>query len=86
MPHPSPGSAAQAATGPAWEGWLQPPAYTGKPTLYLADQVDEALILPVGTKISLRFYGEPGTLILAEQATVEQAARAAAAAATHTTG
>ncbi len=60
------GSAAQAATGPAWEGWAQPPAYTGKPALYLADQVEEALVLPVGTKLSLRFYGEPGTLILAE--------------------
>ena len=62
----APGSAAQAATGPAWEGWAQPPAYTAKPTLYLADQVEEALILPIGTKISLRFYGDPGALILAE--------------------
>ena len=62
----APGSAAQAATGPAWEGWAQPPSYTAKPTLYLADQVEEALILPVGTKISLRFYGDPGALILAE--------------------
>lgn len=62
----APGSGAQAATGPAWEGWAQPPAYTAKPTLYLADQLDEMLTLPVGTRISLRFYGEPGALILAE--------------------
>jgi uncharacterized protein (TIGR02302 family) len=62
----APGNGAQAATGPAWEGWAQPPAYTGKPTLYLADQLDEMLTLPVGTRISLRFYGEPGALILAE--------------------
>ena len=62
----APGNGAQAATGPAWEGWAQPPGYTAKPTLYLADQQDEMLTLPVGTRISLRFYGEPGALILAE--------------------
>ena len=62
----APGGGAQAATGPAWEGWAQPPAYTAKPTLYLADQLDEVLTLPVGTRVSLRFYGEPGALILAE--------------------
>ncbi|MEO8240785.1 MAG: DUF4175 domain-containing protein [bacterium] len=62
----TPGNGALAATGPSWEGWAQPPAYTGKPTLYLADQKDEALILPQGTRISLRFYGDPGALILAE--------------------
>ena len=62
----TPGASANAATGPAWEGWAQPPTYTGKPTLYLADQVDEALTLPVGTRLSLRLYGEPGALILAE--------------------
>ena len=62
----APGNGAQAATGPAWEGWAQPPAYTGKPTLYLADQLDEMLTLPAGTRVSLRFYGEPGALILAE--------------------
>jgi uncharacterized protein (TIGR02302 family) len=62
----APGGGALAATGPAWEGWAQPPAYTAKPTLYLADQVDEVLTLPIGTRITLRFYGEPGALILAE--------------------
>ena len=62
----TPGGVAQAAAGPAWEGWAQPPAYTGKPALYLADQTDEAITLPAGTRISLRFYGEPGALILAE--------------------
>ena len=60
------GGTAQAATGPSWEGWAQPPGYTGKPTLYLADLTDETLSLPVGTRISLRFYGETGALILAE--------------------
>ena len=63
---PAPGAQGQAATGPAWEGWAQPPAYTGKPALYLADQKDGTLALPAGTRIQLRFYNAPGALILAE--------------------
>ena len=61
-----PGGASLAATGPAWEGWAEPPGYTGKPALYLADQTDTDLSLPVGTRLRLRFYGDPGSLILAE--------------------
>ena len=63
---PSPGGAGQVATGPAWEGWAQPPAYTGKPALYLNDQTGPTLTLPAGTNLQLRFYGVPGALILAE--------------------
>ncbi len=63
----APGGGADAvATGPTWEGWLKPPAYTGKPTLYLNDQTASDLTLPVGTKLQLRLYGEPGSLILTE--------------------
>jgi len=54
------------ASGPAWEGWAQPPAYTGKPTIYLNDISDETLTLPAGTRIQLRLYGELGDLVLAE--------------------
>lgn len=61
-----PGGAEAAQTGPTWEGWAQPPAYTGKPALYLADQTGDTLRLPVGSRIQLRFYGEPGGLILSE--------------------
>lgn len=61
-----PGGGQIAATGPTWEGWVQPPAYTGKPALYLNDQKGDDLSLPVGTKVQLRFYGEPGSLILNE--------------------
>ena len=61
-----PGGTKLAAAGPAWEGWAQPPAYTGKPALYLGDQTGDGLSLPVGTRLRLRFYGDPGSLILAE--------------------
>ena len=33
----APGAAGAVASGPSWEGWAQPPAYTGKPALYLND-------------------------------------------------
>ncbi|NEY90515.1 TIGR02302 family protein [Tabrizicola oligotrophica] len=63
----APGGASDiAADGPTWEGWLKPPTYTAKPTLYLNDQTAESLTLPVGTKLQLRLYGEPGSLILSE--------------------
>ena len=63
----APGGATVAvATGPTWEGWLKPPAYTGKPTLYLNDQTADDLTVPAGTKLQLRLYGEPGSLILSE--------------------
>ena len=62
----TPGGQSLAASGPSWEGWAQPPAYTGKPTLYLADQTADAITLPAGTRIQLKFYGDPGALILAE--------------------
>lgn len=62
----APGGAQAAAAGPAWEGWVQPPPYTGKPALYLNDQKGDDLALPAGTRVQLRFYGEPGGLILNE--------------------
>ena len=62
----TPGATATAATGPAWEGWAQPPAYTGKPALYLNDQTAESLTLPTGTRLQIRLYGEAGALILSE--------------------
>jgi len=62
---PGGGSGAALANGPTWEGWVEPPAYTGLPSLYLNDQ-DGALRAPVGSRITLRFYGEVGALSLAE--------------------
>lgn len=52
-------------TGPVWEGWIEPPAYTGKPSLYLNDQ-DGQIEVPEGSRISLRLYGEVGALTVAE--------------------
>ena len=54
------------ANGPVWEGWAEPPRYTGRPTLYLADLEEGPLSLPSGTLITLRLYGEVGALQVAE--------------------
>ncbi len=54
------------AAGPSWEGWVEPPAYTGRPSLYLNDIDRETLIVPAGSEISLRLYGEVGALTVDE--------------------
>ncbi|MBW7921726.1 MAG: DUF4175 domain-containing protein [Rubellimicrobium sp.] len=46
------------AHGPAWEGWVEPPAYTGRPVLYLADLPEGALELLSGTRVTIRRYGD----------------------------
>jgi uncharacterized protein (TIGR02302 family) len=59
------GGGAALASGPTWEGWIEPPAYTGLPSLYLADQAG-VIEVPEGSEITLRFYGEVGALSLSE--------------------
>ncbi len=54
------------ASGPVWEGWVEPPAYTGRPSLYLNDIPAGDLRVPVGSQITLRLYGEVGALTVAE--------------------
>ncbi|APG48383.1 DUF4175 domain-containing protein [Phaeobacter porticola] len=61
----APGAVA-ATAGPTWEGWVEPPRYTGLPVLYLNDQTDEVLSLPENSRLTLRFYGEVGDLTLDE--------------------
>lgn len=61
-----PGGGVTAVTGPTWEGWAQPPAYTGKPSLYLNDVAQSDVSLPAGTRLQFRLYGEVGQLTLSE--------------------
>ncbi|WP_135506612.1 TIGR02302 family protein [Roseovarius aestuariivivens] len=60
-----PGGGAALASGPAWEGWIEPPAYTGLPSLYLNDQSD-TFRAPEGSRVTIRLYGEVGQLSVAE--------------------
>lgn len=52
--------AAGAAVSPSWEGWITPPAYTGRPSLYLNAITQNDFDVPQGSRVVLRFYGPPG--------------------------
>lgn len=53
----APVAGADAPTGPVWEGWAEPPAYTRRPTIYLNALAEgQALDLPKGSKVSFRLY------------------------------
>ncbi|WP_370228428.1 TIGR02302 family protein [Cognatishimia sp.] len=57
---------APSIVGASWEGWVEPPSYTGLPTLYLNDQPEGALQVPVNSRVILRLYGEIGALTVQE--------------------
>ena len=58
---------ADVAAGPSYEGWIEPPAYTGKPSIYLNEAEDRATLdLPEGSRVTLRLYGEVGALSVRE--------------------
>ena len=59
------GNGAALAAGPAWEGWVEPPGYTGLPSLYLND-IDTRITAPEGSRITIRLYGEVGALSVSE--------------------
>jgi len=63
----APGAGAGAlAAGPSWEGWIEPPAYTGKPSLYLNDIKQVGFAVPESSLLTLRLYGDVGALTVAE--------------------
>lgn len=62
----APGAAEAMPGGPSWEGWAQPPAYTGKPSLYLNEITAGMLELPTGTRVQIRLYGSEGELTVTQ--------------------
>ena len=60
-----------ASGGPSWEGWVEPPLYTGLPSLYLNDIVAEEFEAPVGSRITLRLYGEAEQIDISQSLQVE---------------
>jgi uncharacterized protein (TIGR02302 family) len=61
-----PGGADAMIARPSWEGWVRPPAYTGKPTIYLNEVRETAIAVPEGSVVTVRLYGEVGILGLDE--------------------
>ncbi|MCK8464622.1 TIGR02302 family protein [Aliiroseovarius sp. S1339] len=51
-------ASAQPIASASWEGWIEPPGYTGRPSLYLADQPPGPLAVPTGSRLTLRLYGD----------------------------
>ncbi|HVH03914.1 MAG TPA: DUF4175 family protein, partial [Amaricoccus sp.] len=73
-------SSAAAATGPSYEGWAEPPAYTGRPTLYLPEVAGDAPVaVPQGTIVTLRAYGDAARFELSETVSGAPSALAEAA-------
>jgi len=68
----------QTAGGPMWEGWIQPPSYTGKPALYLHD-LSGPISVPVGSRVQLRLYGAVGDLTVGESVSARTEAATASA-------
>jgi len=58
-----PGTPGEAViAGPSWEAWVEPPAYTSLPTIYLNDVRMEEFEVPVGSQITMRLYGQVGSI------------------------
>lgn len=55
-----------AISGLIWEGWLQPPSYTGRPMVYLNDVIGKSLSVSQDSILIFRFYGDPGAFIVNE--------------------
>ncbi|RMD88437.1 MAG: DUF4175 family protein, partial [Alphaproteobacteria bacterium] len=53
------GGAPAAAQGPFYEAWVQPPAHTGWPTLYLNETPQNRMVeVPQGSRLVIRLYGD----------------------------
>lgn len=54
-------------SGPVFEGWIEPPRYTGIPAIYLNEIAGtEPLPIPEGSKVTIRLYGQTGTITFSE--------------------
>ena len=58
------GAGPAIASGPSWEGWVEPPVYTGLPSLYLNEIMVDTFEVPEGARIIFRSYGETGAVAL----------------------
>jgi len=61
------GDTPEFAAGPSFEAWAAPPAYTGKPVVYLSEIANgQPVTVPTGTEITVRIYGEDSAIGLAQ--------------------
>ncbi len=67
-----PSRAEAVALGPSWEAWVQPPPYTGRPSLYLNEVDRPSLQLPQGSRVTVRFYGQQGVMSVQESLSLRE--------------
>ena len=60
------GPVAGVINAASWEGWIAPPSYTGLPVLYMADLAEGEIMIPQGSAVTVRLYGDLGALSVAE--------------------
>lgn len=68
---PAPITPTQVTADATWEGWITPPRHTGRPVLYLSDQAGDRIVVPTGSEIAIRFYGNGGQLALRQSVAAE---------------
>ncbi|MFC7702944.1 DUF4175 domain-containing protein [Plastorhodobacter daqingensis] len=66
------GGAEAALAGPGWEAWLRPPAYTGRPVIYLNEAPEGPLRVPEGSAVTVRLYGGDASGVRVEQDVADQ--------------
>lgn len=61
------GGGPAVAQGPFYEAWVQPPAHTGWPTLYLNETPQDRLVeVPEGSRLVIRLYGDLDAMRIAQ--------------------
>lgn len=62
----TPGPGAGALAEASWEGWVEPPRFTGRPSLYLVDLPAGPVTVPKGSVVTIRLYGEVSQITVSE--------------------
>ena len=66
LAHPGAGGVRATEARASWEGWAEPPAHTGRPSLYLGSLTGGQITLPQGSRVVIRLYGPAEALTLSE--------------------
>ena len=66
LPYPGVAQSQAASVAASWEGWIEPPTYTGRPTLYLNSMAAGSMDVPQGSRVTVRLYGAAEELALSQ--------------------
>lgn len=66
LAHPGVAQGTAVTAAASWEGWIEPPTYTGRPTLYLNSIAAGSVEIPEGSRVTVRLYGSANVLTLTQ--------------------